>query len=52
MPGRTETITITKLHPTFGAEISGVNFSQPLSEDVLQELKSASAKVFLITAMS
>ena len=38
-------LQITKLHPTFGAEVSGVDFSNPIADDVLQEITSAMAKV-------
>jgi alpha-ketoglutarate-dependent 2,4-dichlorophenoxyacetate dioxygenase len=38
-------ISIRELHPTFGAEISGVDFSSPLPEDVFAEILSAITKV-------
>jgi len=38
-------ITITELHPTFGAEISGVDFSQPVEDHVFQEIQAAISKV-------
>jgi alpha-ketoglutarate-dependent 2,4-dichlorophenoxyacetate dioxygenase len=38
-------ITITELHPTFGAEISGVDFSRPVEKDVFQEILAAISKV-------
>lgn len=38
-------ITITELHPTFGAEISGVDFSHPVEDDVFQEILAAIGKV-------
>jgi alpha-ketoglutarate-dependent 2,4-dichlorophenoxyacetate dioxygenase len=34
-------ITVTELHPTFGAEISGVDFSRPVEDDTFQEIKAA-----------
>jgi alpha-ketoglutarate-dependent 2,4-dichlorophenoxyacetate dioxygenase len=40
-----KTLQITKLHPTFGAEVHGVDFSRPVSDDVLQEITAAMAKV-------
>ena len=40
-----KTLKITRLHPTFGAEVSGVDFSHPIPDDVLQEIISAMAKV-------
>lgn len=50
MPGLTqpssfEHITITELHPTFGAEISGIDFSRPVEEEVFQEILTAMSKV-------
>ena len=36
---------IKKLHPTFAAEIEGVDFSQPIPDDVFNEILVASAKV-------
>lgn len=33
------------LHPTFVAEVSNVDFSQPVSEDVFAEILSAITKV-------
>lgn len=38
-------ITITELHPTFGAEIGGVDFSHPVEETVFQEILAAMNKV-------
>lgn len=50
MPNPTEKpfhhITVTELHPTFGAEISGVDFSQPVSDEVFSEVLSAISKVW------
>jgi alpha-ketoglutarate-dependent 2,4-dichlorophenoxyacetate dioxygenase len=40
-----KTIKIKKLHPTFAAEIEGVDFSKPLEDDVFREILAASAKV-------
>lgn len=40
-----ENLEITKLHPTFAAEVKGVDFSQPLPDDVLAEIKAALAEV-------
>ncbi|KAH6683849.1 alpha-ketoglutarate-dependent 2,4-dichlorophenoxyacetate dioxygenase [Halenospora varia] len=37
-------VQITKLHPTFGAEVSGVDFSKPIEDDVFQEILDAMAK--------
>ena len=50
MPGVVEAakfshITITKLHPTFGAEISGVDFSRTIEAEVFQEILTAINKV-------
>lgn len=38
-------IKIQKLHPTFGAQISGVDFSSPISDETFDEILAASAKV-------
>lgn len=38
-------IKAEKLHPTFGAQISGVDFSRPVDEEVLAEIKAAAARV-------
>ncbi|KAJ5440163.1 alpha-ketoglutarate-dependent 2-4-dichlorophenoxyacetate dioxygenase [Penicillium daleae] len=34
-------ITITKLHPTFGVEISGVDFSRPVEGEIFQDILTA-----------
>ncbi len=39
-----QTITVKELHPTFGAEVQGVNFEN-LSNEQLAEIKAAMAKV-------
>lgn len=41
-----KTLTIKPLHPTFGAEVEGVNF-QNLSDEQFQEIFAAMAKVSL-----
>ena len=38
-------ISVKKLHPTFAAEISGVDFSSPLSDEVFQEISQAVTEV-------
>ena len=38
-------LNIKKLHPTFAAEVEGVDFSKPLPDDVFREILAASAKV-------
>ena len=38
-------INIQKLHPTFGALISGVDFSSPVSDEVFNEILAAITKV-------
>lgn len=40
-----EYITVTELHPTFGAEISGVDFSRPIEGKVFPEILSAMSRV-------
>ena len=54
MPGLTtepsfKHITIKELHPTFGAEISGIDFSKPVDDDVFQEVLAAITKVSTYT---
>ncbi|KAJ5721421.1 alpha-ketoglutarate-dependent 2-4-dichlorophenoxyacetate dioxygenase [Penicillium malachiteum] len=49
MPGLTQPtlfnhLTITELHPSFGAEISGVDFSRPVEDDIFQEILNAISK--------
>lgn len=39
-----ETISIRELHPTYGAEVIGVNF-QEMADEQLREIKAAMAKV-------
>jgi alpha-ketoglutarate-dependent 2,4-dichlorophenoxyacetate dioxygenase len=38
-------ISVRKLHPTFGAQISGIDFSSPLSDEVFAEVLAAITKV-------
>lgn len=38
-------ITARNLHPTFGAEIIGVDFSKPLTDEVIEEILIAAKKV-------
>jgi hypothetical protein len=38
-------IQIKELHPTFGAEVHGVDFSKPVPEDVFSEIYKAITKV-------
>ena len=40
-----KTLKIKELHPTFAAEIEGVDFSKPIPDDVFNEILAASAKV-------
>lgn len=40
-----KTLKINELHPTFAAEIEGVDFSKPIPDDVFNEILAASAKV-------
>lgn len=44
MPHSVSAISITELHPTFGAEVSGVDFSSPISEDDFREIYAAITK--------
>lgn len=38
-------IKVQKLHQTFGAQISGVDFSSPISEEIFDEILAAITKV-------
>ncbi|KAF7846352.1 hypothetical protein BT93_L4508 [Corymbia citriodora subsp. variegata] len=38
--GSISQVTFTPLHPTFGAQVTGIDFSQPLSKDVIAQVKS------------
>lgn len=40
-------ISVKALHPTFGAEISGVDFSSHISDEVFNEIYQATAKARL-----
>lgn len=44
-------ITVRKLHPTFGAQIDGVDFSSSLSDEVFNEIRAAAVKVSKIEVM-
>ena len=50
------TLQIKELHPTFGAEVEGVDFSKPIPDDVFKEILAASAQygvlVFRSTGLS
>lgn len=50
MPGRLQEptynhIQVKELHPTFGAEVSGIDFSQGVEEHIFQEILQAISKV-------
>jgi alpha-ketoglutarate-dependent 2,4-dichlorophenoxyacetate dioxygenase len=45
-------ISVKPLHPTFGAEISGVDFSSPLKDEVFKEIYQAVTKVCPETLIS
>lgn len=45
-------IQVKELHPTFGAEVDGVDFSQPVTEDVFSEIHQAITKVNATSAFS
>jgi hypothetical protein len=38
-------ISITEIHPTFGAEVSGVDFSKAIPKETFDQIRAASAKV-------
>lgn len=41
-------ISVKPLHPTFAAEISGVDFKSSLSDEVFQEIYQAITKVYIL----
>ena len=41
-------IQVKGLHPTFGAEVHGVDFSKPVPEDVFSEIYKTITKVSII----
>ena len=43
------TLQINRLHPTFGAEVEGVDFSKPISDEQLAEIKDIVAQVSRLT---
>jgi alpha-ketoglutarate-dependent 2,4-dichlorophenoxyacetate dioxygenase len=45
-------IQIKELHPTFGAEILGVDFSKPVPDDVFDEILAAITKVGVSAELS
>lgn len=38
-------IQVTELHSTFGAEIAGIDFSEPVADEVFKEVLAAITKV-------
>ena len=40
-----KTLTVNELHPTFGAEVSGIDFTQPIPDGQFQDILAAMAKV-------
>ena len=41
-------IQVKELHPTFGAEVHGVDFSKPVPEDVFSEIYKTITKVSIV----
>jgi len=39
-----KTLTVKELHPTFGAEVSGIDFTQPIPDEQFQEILEAMAQ--------
>lgn len=48
MPHKKESFTVRELHPTFAAEVSGIDFSNPISEETFQDLLATIAKFSVI----
>ena len=38
-------ITVKEIHPTFAAEVGGIDFSSPIADDVFAEILAAITKV-------
>lgn len=38
-------IEVEELHPTYGAVLSGIDFTKPIDEDVFEEISAAAKKV-------
>lgn len=45
-------VKVIELHPKYGAEISGLDFSKPIVDDVFEQILAASAKVTIIFQIS
>jgi alpha-ketoglutarate-dependent 2,4-dichlorophenoxyacetate dioxygenase len=45
-------IQVKELHPTFGAEVFGVDFSQPVPDDVFDDILAAITKVGVVVSTS
>lgn len=45
-------IQVKELHPTFGAEVFGVDFSQPVPDDVFEDILAAITKVGVLVSTS
>ena len=45
-------ISVKELHPTFGAEVHGVDFSKPVPDDTFAEISEAMAKVSTLSTTS
>ncbi len=54
MPHKNEfnLIEVKELHPTFAAEITGVDFSEPLSDEVFAEIFKAITTVIFYSSTS
>lgn len=46
-PAEFQHIKVTELHPTFGAEIAGVDFALPIPNEVFGKILAACNKVVL-----
>ena len=40
-----QSLQVTPLHPTFGAEVAGVDFTQPISPELYAEIRKVVDKV-------
>lgn len=44
-------IQVEELHPTYGAVLSGIDFTKPIDEDTFEEISTAAKKVSLLSRM-
>jgi hypothetical protein len=52
MPGlidkQLDRLKVIEVHPKYGAEISGLDFSKPIADNVFEQVLAASAKITIV----